>query len=131
MDLIDVLITWLVTAASLLIISKLPLGVEIDNPGIGYISAAVFGILNAAISFVFFTLPNTLTFGIYGFFAKLLTLGLFSFTLNVIALTLAARLITGFRLEKGIWSAVIGAIALAAVSSFITSVVIGQPAAIA
>lgn len=126
MDFIDVLITWLVTASSLLLLSKLPLGIEIDNPGVGYISAAVLGILNAAISFIFLTVPNALTFGIYGFFAKVLTLGLFSFIINVIALTLAAKFITGFRLEKGIGTAVIGAIALAAVSSFISSVLIGQ-----
>lgn len=127
MHLTDVLITWLVTSASLLLITKLPLGVEVDNPGIGYISAAVFGILNTAISFVLLTVPNTLTFGIYGFFAKVFTLGLFSFVLNVIALTIAAKVITGFRLEKGIVTAVFAAIALAIVSNLISTLLIGQP----
>lgn len=128
MDFIDILITWLVSSASLLIISRLPLGVEIDNPVVGYVSAAVFGIINTAISFFFLTVPNTLTFGIYGFLVKVLSLGLFSFTINVIALTIAARLITGFRLEKGIITAVFASIALALISNLISTLLVGQPA---
>lgn len=128
MDFIDILITWLVTSASLLIISRLPLGVEIDNPVIGYYSAAIFGVINTIITFFFLTVPNTLTFGIYGFFAKILTLGLFTFTFNVIALTLAARFIKGFRLEKGIITAVFAAIALSLVSNLISTLLVSQPA---
>ncbi|MBD2185521.1 phage holin family protein [Planktothrix sp. FACHB-1355] len=131
MDFVDILVTWLVTASSLLILTKLPLGIEIDNPGIAYISAAVFGIINSLITFFVLTVPNFFTFGIYGFFAKVFTLGLFSFLINAIALTLARRFVTGFRLEKGIISAVFVAIALSLVSSLITSFVVGQPAAIA
>ena len=131
MDFLDLLITWLVTASSLLILTKLPLGIEIDNPGIAYISAAVFGLVNALINFFVLTIPNFFTFGIYGFLVKVLTLGLFSFVINVIGLTIAARLVTGFRLEKGIVSAVFVAIALSLVSSLITSFVVTQPAAIA
>lgn len=131
MDFVDLLITWLVTASSLLILTKLPLGIEIDNPGIAYISAAVLGLVNATINFFVLTIPNFFTFGIYGFLVKILTLGLFSFAINVIALTIAARLVTGFRLEKGIVSAVFVSIALSLVSSLITSLVVTQPAAIA
>jgi putative membrane protein len=131
MDLIDILITWLVTASSLLILTKLPLGIEIDNPAIAYMSAAVFGILNTLITFFTLTVPSTLTFGLYGFVAKILTLGLFSFAINVVALTIAARVITGFRLEKGIMSAVFVSIALSLVSSLIYSFVIGYQPAIA
>ncbi|HEY9873680.1 MAG TPA: phage holin family protein [Candidatus Obscuribacterales bacterium] len=124
MNLIDILIVWLVTSSSLLLISQIPLGVEIDSTPKALISAAVLGVLNTILSFFLFTLPNTLTFGIYGFFAKVLTLGLFSFIINVIALTVAARLIEGFRLRWGIWTAVIGAIALALVSNFITGYIL-------
>ena len=131
MDLIDILITWLVTASSLLILTKLPLGIEIDNPAIAYMSAAVFGILNTLITFFTLTVPSTLTFGLYGFVVKILTLGLFSFAVNVVALTIAARVITGFRLEKGIMSAVFVSIALSLVSSLIYSFVIGYQPAIA
>lgn len=125
MDLwINILIVWLVTSSSLLIISQLPLGVEIDNTPKAFISAATLGVINTALSFFFFTVPNTLSFGIYGFFAKVLTFGLFSFIINVIALALAAKLIVGFRLRWGVWTAVIGAIALALISNFITGVLI-------
>ncbi|MBW4577503.1 MAG: phage holin family protein [Aphanothece sp. CMT-3BRIN-NPC111] len=120
MNWIDILIAWLVTSSSLLIISQIPLGVEIDSTPKAFISAAVLGVFNTIISFFLFTLPNTLTFGIYGFFAKVLTLGLFSFVLNVIALTLAAKFVDGFRLRWGVWTAVIGGIGLALVSNFIT-----------
>ena len=131
MGFLDFLITCLITGSSLLILTKLPLGIEIDNPGIAYISAAVFGIINGAINFFVLAIPNFFTFGIYEVVVKILTLGLFSFVLNVIALTIAARLVTGFRLEKGIVSAVFVAIALSVVSSLITSFVVGQPATIA
>lgn len=128
MDFVDILITWLVTASSLLILTKLPLGIEIDNPGIAYLSAAVFGILNTIITFFTLTVPSTLTFGLYGFLVKILTLGLFSFVINVVALTIAARVVTGFRLEKGIVSAAFVSIALSVVTSLIYTFIIGQPA---
>jgi len=43
----ELLITWLVTTVSFLIISRLPIGGEIDSFGKAAISALVFGILNA------------------------------------------------------------------------------------
>lgn len=43
---VGLLIIWLVTTISFLIISKLPIGVEIDSFGKAAISAAVFGILS-------------------------------------------------------------------------------------
>ncbi|HEY9814050.1 MAG TPA: phage holin family protein [Candidatus Sericytochromatia bacterium] len=124
MNLTDILIVWLVTSSSLLIISQIPLGVEIDSTPKALVSAATLGVVNTALSFFLFTIPNFLTFGIYGFFSKVLTLGLFSFVINVIALTIAAKLVEGFRLRWGIWTAVIGAIALALVSNFITGYLI-------
>ncbi|MEY4520415.1 MAG: hypothetical protein RLZZ499_3015 [Cyanobacteriota bacterium] len=42
-----IIVTWLVITVSFLIISKLPIGVEIDSFGKALLSAAVFGILNA------------------------------------------------------------------------------------
>lgn len=101
-------VTWLVTTISFLIISRLPIGVEIESFGKAAISAAVFGILNALLRpiLTFFTFP--LIF---------LTFGLFAFVLNAIIFGLAAVLVTGFRLRWGVWSALIGAIALSVVNS--------------
>lgn len=107
---VGIFITWLVTTVSFLIISRLPLGIEIDSFKKALISAAVFGVLNA------FLRP------ILGFFAFpfiILTFGLFAFILNAIIFGLAAYLVQGFRLRWGFWSALIGSIALGIVNSLL------------
>lgn len=48
------LISWIVTTISFLIISRLPLGIEIDSVKKAIISAAVFGILNAILRPILF-----------------------------------------------------------------------------
>ena len=110
---IGLFITWLVTTISFLIISKLPIGVEIDSLGKAAISAVVFGILNAILRPIlgFFTFPFII-----------LTFGLFMFVLNAIIFGLAAALVPGFRLRWGFWSALIGAIALSLVNSLLFNV---------
>ena len=107
---LGILITWLVTTISFLIIARLPLGVEIDTFGKASVSAAVFGVLNALLRPIlgFFTFPLIL-----------LTLGLFLFVLNAIIFGLAAALVTGFRLRWGIWSALLGSIALSLINSIL------------
>jgi Predicted membrane protein len=63
MDITSLVIAWLVTSVSFFIISKLPLGVEIDSFEKAMISAAVFGLLNALVRplFVVFSFPFVLT----------------------------------------------------------------------
>lgn len=107
---ISILITWLITTISFLIISKLPIGIEIDNFKKAAISAAVFGILNALLRPILSLL--TLPF-------LILTFGLFAFILNAIIFGLAAYLVQGFRLRWGIWSAFIGSIALGVINSLL------------
>jgi putative membrane protein len=51
-----------------------------------------------------------------------LTLGLFSVVINAIIFGLAAWLVEGFRLRWGIWSALIGSIALAVLNSLINRI---------
>ncbi len=106
----ELIITWLVTTVSFLIISKLPIGVEIDSFAKAFISAAVVGILNAVL------LP-ILTF--FGFPFILITFGLFFFILNAIIFAIAAYLVNGFSLRYGFWSALIGSIALAIINSIL------------
>ncbi len=105
-----IIITWLVTTVSFLIISRLPIGVEIDSFGKAAVSAAVFGILNAVLRPVlaFFSFPLII-----------LTFGLFVFVVNAIVFSLAAWLVSGFRLRSGFWSALFGSIALSVVNSII------------
>lgn len=107
---VGVIITWLVTAISFLIISKLPIGVEIDSFGKALITAAVFGILNALLLpiLTLFTLPLII-----------LTLGLFFLILNSITFGLSAAIVPGFRLRYGFWSALIGSLALAIINSIL------------
>lgn len=110
MDLVGLIIAWLVTSVSLFIISKLPLGVEIDGFQKAMWSAVVFGILNAILRPILGFLGWPLTF---------ITFGLFALVLNAIIFGLAAYLVTGFRLRWGFWSALIGAFALSVINSVI------------
>jgi len=108
MDIVGIVIAWLVTAVSLFIISKLPIGVEIDSFEKAMISAAVFGVLNALLGPIFQILALPIT---------ILTFGLFAIVVNAILFGLAAWLVSGFRLLWGFWSALLGAIALGFVNS--------------
>lgn len=107
---IPFLVILLVNAVSLLIISKLPTGVEIDSIEKALISALVFGILNATLKPILSFLAAPITF---------LTFGLFNIVINAIIFGLAAMLITGFRLRWGFWSALIGSFALGFINSVI------------
>jgi putative membrane protein len=111
---LSIVLTWIVTSVSFLIISRLPLGIEIDNFGKAAISAAVFGILNAI-------LMPILTFFAFPFI--LLSFGLFFFILNAIIFALAAALVPGFTLRWGFWSALLGSFTLAIVNSLLLSIV--------
>ena len=110
MDIVSLAIAWLVTSVSFFIISKLPIGVDIDTFGKAMISAAVFGLLNALVRpiFMLFTFP-----------ALLLTFGLFMIVINAAIFGLAAWLVDGFRLRWGIWSALLGAITLGFINSLL------------
>lgn len=109
------LITWLVTTVSFLIISRLPIGIEIDSFKKAAISAAVFGILNALLRPIlgFLTFPFII-----------LTFGLFVFVLNAIIFGLAAYLVEGFRLRWGFWSALIGSLALSIINSLLFNLLV-------
>ncbi|MBE9051466.1 phage holin family protein [Nostocales cyanobacterium LEGE 11386] len=111
---LNIILTWLVTTVSFLIISRLPLGIEIDSFGKAAISAAVFGILNAIL------LP---ILSLFTFPFIILSFGLFFFVLNAIIFALAAALVSGFTLRWGFWSALVGSIALAIVNSILLSIV--------
>ena len=114
MDITTLLIVWLVTAVSLWIISKLPLGVEIDTPKKAIFSAAVLGIITALVKpvlKVLFVIPNLATFDLLS--------GIFTFMIAVACFSIAAWLVDGFRLRFGIWSAILGAFALTLVNNII------------
>lgn len=100
----NMIVTWLVTAVSLLIISRLSLGIDIDDLGTTLVAAVVIGLINALLRPV----VSFLTFPL-----SILTLGLFWFVVNALMFMLAAALVDGFHLRNGFWSALAGSILLA------------------
>lgn len=107
------LISTVVIALSLWIVSKLPIGVEIDHPVKALIAGAIIGAFN----------------GIYSLFPAwfravpaILSLGLIPLVGSIIVFSLASWLVEGFRFRWGVFSAILGAIALAIVNFILFSV---------
>ncbi|NJL00386.1 MAG: phage holin family protein [Spirulinaceae cyanobacterium RM2_2_10] len=107
------LITVLITAITLVIISWLPFGIEVNSFGKALTAGLVLGLLNA------FVRPVVLFFG---FPITILTLGLFWVAVNIVMFGLAAWLVEGVRLRWGVWSAILGAIALSIMNSILHEV---------
>jgi putative membrane protein len=103
------LATFLVTAVSLLILSRLNLGLEIEDLGTAFVAALVLGLLNATLRPVL----GFLTFPIVW-----LTFGIFSVVLNGLVLYIAAALVKGFRL-RGCLSAIVISILLGVLNGLI------------
>lgn len=110
---IGVLIAIIITALSLLIISKLPLGVEINHPFKALVAGAVIGAFNGLYSLI----PTWLRA-----IPAVLSLGLIPLIGSIIVFGLAAWLVEGFRLRWGIGSAILGAIALAIINFILFSI---------
>lgn len=105
------LITVVVLAISLWVVSLLPTGVEVDSPVKALLGGAIIGILNG----LYYFLPQGLrTFG------AIISLGLIPLIISIVVFGLAAMLVEGFRLRWGVISAIIGAIALTFVNSILT-----------
>lgn len=114
MNIGTLLIVWIVTSISLWIISKLPLGVEIDTPGKAFVSAAVLGIVTALVRpalLFLFKIPNLVTIDLLS--------GIFTFMIAVACFSIAAWLVEGFRLRYGIWSAILGAFSLTLINNLL------------
>lgn len=109
----SLIIAWLVTAISLYLIAQLKefTGVEIDDFKKALISSVVFGVLNALVRPLLLILSLPVKVILSTFFVTLL--------LNMTIFGLAAWLVPGFRLRWGIWSAVIGALALSFINSIL------------
>jgi putative membrane protein len=107
---LDLLIHWFISAASLMIVAFLFPGIQLQGFGTALIAPIVIGFINATLGLVFklFTLPLTV-----------LTLGLFWLVINALMLQLAAALVPGFFIA-GFWSAFFGAIVLSVVSSILS-----------
>lgn len=113
--LIPFLIGVAVTAVSLLLISKISfLGVEVDGVGKALTSGVVFGVLNWLLGWIAGSA-----------ILNILTLGILWLIVNTIIFGLSAKIVEGFRLRMGIWSAILGSIALTIVNSLLFSLLGG------
>jgi len=110
---LDLLLHWFISAASLLIVAYLFPGIEVRGFGSALLAPVVIGLINATIGFILkiFTLPITI-----------LTLGIFWLIINALMLQLAAALVPGFFIA-GFWSAFFGAIVLSIVSTLLSALV--------
>ncbi|MEM8642077.1 MAG: phage holin family protein [Cyanobacteria bacterium P01_G01_bin.54] len=107
---LEFLLITAITTASLLIISKLPLGIYIESLNKALIAGVVLGLLNGAAHFVFGLIEAVPLLG-----------GLVTVVVNLITFSLAAWLVRGFDLKWGFMSALLGSIALSFFNTLIAS----------
>ncbi len=106
------IITWIVTALSLLITAYLVPGLTIDGASAAAVGAIILGLVNAIVKPLLILLTLPLTF---------LTLGLFLLVVNAMTLGLVGYFTPGFTID-GFFPALIGSIVLSLVSGFLGNV---------
>ena len=106
-------VTALITAAALFIISRFNLGLQIPDLGTTLIAAIVLGLLNAFVKpiLVFLTIP-----------INILTLGLFTFVLNALMIMLMAAIVKGVHVN-GFLGALIASVVLSVLTWLISQIV--------
>lgn len=112
---VNFLVTLVVTALSLLVISRLSVGVKIEDTGTALIAALVLGLLNA-------TLRPILGFLAFPF--TILTFGLFAIVLNALVLYITAALVDGFKI-RGFFAALIASVILGVLNWLIFLIIPG------
>jgi putative membrane protein len=98
-----IIISILVSALILIVISKFLPGFQVDGFGPAIIASIVIAIVNGTLGFIL----RILTFPI-----NFLTLGLFSFVVTALMILLASKIVPGFRIS-GFWPALYGALLIA------------------
>ena len=107
----NLIMHWLVSAVSLVIVAYLIPGIQLQGVGPALIAPIVIGLVNATVGFI----VKIVTFPI-----TILSLGLFLLVINALMLMFAAYLVPGFAVA-GFWSAFFGAIVLSIVSMILRS----------
>jgi len=102
------IVNWVFSAVSLIIVAHVVRGFEISGFGAALIAAVVIGLVNASIGLFLKIVTFPLT---------LLTLGVFWFVINAVMLKLAAAFVPGFNI-RGFLPAFFGAIVLSVVNLF-------------
>ena len=102
----NLLVTWLLSALSLLIVAYVLKGFELSGIGAALIAAVVIGLVNGTIGFFLKVVTFPLT---------ILTLGLFWWVINALMLKLAAAVVPGCKIN-GFLPALVGALVLSVVN---------------
>ena len=107
------IISWLISAVSLLIVGHIIPGFEVLSFGSALIAAIVIGLINATVGLFLkiITLP-----------ISVLTFGVFLLVINALMLMFASSLLSGFTVT-GFWAAFFGAIVLAIVNMVFRSII--------
>jgi putative membrane protein len=108
----NLIMHWLISAVSLVIVAYLIPGIQLQGVGPALIAPIVIGLVNATVGFIL----KIVTFPI-----TILSLGLFLLVINALMLMFAAYIVPGFAVA-GFWSAFFGAIVLSIVSMILRSV---------
>lgn len=103
------LLRWIVSAISLMIVAYFVPGFHVRGFVAALIAAAVIGLINATLG----TIVKIITFPL-----TILTLGLFLIVVNAIMLKVSAAFVPGFVVD-GWFAAIVGAILLSLVSSLL------------
>lgn len=107
------LLHWLISAASLLIVAQIVPGIFIESFGAALIAALVYGLVSVTLGFLLKLVSLPLI---------ILTLGLFWLVINALMLQLAAALVPGFRV-RGFGAAFLGALLLTLVQWLLRSLI--------
>src|SRR5262245_12110886 len=105
-SMVKLLINWLLSALSLLIVAQVIRGFEVSCVKTALIAALVIGLINSTLGAFLKIVTFPLT---------LVSLGIFWFVINALMLKLATVLVTGFRID-GLLPAFFGAIILSLVN---------------
>ena len=103
---LNLLLGWLASAISLLIVAYFVPGFHVDTFVTALIAAVVIGFINGTLGFV----VKLVTFPL-----RLLTLGLLSIVINAAMLWIATYFVTGFRIDNFV-TALIGSVLLSIVN---------------
>ena len=105
----QLLLNWLLSALSLLIVAHVVRGFEVSGFFTALIAAVVIGLVNSTLGYFLKIVTFPLT---------VLTLGLFWFVINALMLELTSQLVPGFAVQN-FFSAFLGAIILSLVNLFL------------
>jgi putative membrane protein len=111
------LLQWPIRAIVLLIVAWLPLGVEVSSFPVALLAAVVIGLLGTLLIWpIRVVLGPVWAVTSMGGLISPVTL-LFNWLITVVLFALAAWLIEGFSLRRGLFSAVLGAVVYAVIST--------------